>query len=182
VYLDRRLSSCWTAPELSKRQLPFRNKDSASNESHEKLRPYRSSGYDSHPYANGKREDSYGQEHRRSLDPVLGKVKQKRCNKAKAIGSQTPEIDPQFRAGRVLRFSLICQVDTRQLGRRKLRYEFNAAQRLHVGAWIELLIGKDGEIGKIAFYELSHEAPDIHWRKYDGRQAMRGDIADERRS
>jgi hypothetical protein len=216
VYLDRRLSSCWTAPELSKRQLPFRNKDSASNESHEKLRPYRSSGYDSHnrfticdrllnnrknervddaehhsgsqpgalchPYANGKREDSYGQEHRRSLDPVLGKVKQKRCNKAKAIGSQTPEIDPQFRAGRVLRFSLICQVDTRQLGRRKLRYEFNAVQRLHVGAWIELLIGKDGEIGKIAFYELSHEAPDIHWRKYDGRQAMRGDIADERRS
>jgi hypothetical protein len=106
-------------------------------------------------------------------------VKHKRCNKTKAIGSQTPELDPQFRAGRVLRFSLICQVDTRQLGRRKLRYEFNAVQRLHVRAWIELLIGEDGQIGKIAFYQFSHEAPDIHWRKYDGRQAMRSDIADD---
>jgi hypothetical protein len=105
-------------------------------------------------------------------------MKHKRCSKTKAIGSQTPELDPQFRAGRVLRFSLICQVDTRQLGRRKLRYEFNAVQRLHVRAWIELLIGKDSEIGKVAFYELSHEAPDIHWRKYDGRQTMRSDAAD----
>jgi hypothetical protein len=106
-------------------------------------------------------------------------VKQEGRSKAEAVGSQTPELDPQFRAGRVLRFSLICQVDTRQLGRRKLRYEFNAVQRLHVRAWIELLIGQHGQIGKIAFYQLSHEAPDIHWREYDGRQAMRSDIADD---
>jgi hypothetical protein len=67
----------------------------------------------------------------------------------------------------------------RQLGRRKLRHEFNAIQRLYIGAWIELLIGQDGKIGKIALDELPHEAPDIHWRKYDGRQALGSDIADD---
>jgi hypothetical protein len=140
---------------LSKRQLAFRNKDPASDKSHEKLRPYRNSRYDGHnrfiirhrlldnwkrervddgehhsasqpgalrhPNANEKREGSYGQEHRRSLDSIQRKVKHKRCNKTKAIGSQAPELDLQSRAGSVLSFSLICQVDTRQLGRRKLR-------------------------------------------------------------
>lgn len=132
-----------------------------------------------HPNANGKREDRYGQEQRRSFDSVQRKVKHKRCNKTKAVGSETPELDPQFRAGLIVRFSLICQVDTRRLGRRKLRYEFNAVQRLYVGAWIELLIGENGEIRKIALYELSHEASDIHWCKYDGRQTVRSDIADD---
>ena len=115
----------------------------------------------------------------RPLNSVQGKMERKRHKKADAIDPQTPEFNSHIRANRIRGSSLVCHTRTQRLSRRKLCHKLDALQRLHVGAGIKLLIRQHSEIGKIALYELPHETANIHRRKYDGRQTMGSDIADD---